>query len=41
FHGIQAALFAQQMAARSQLEEMRSRGLPEAQDVISRPGPYL
>lgn len=28
FHGIQAALFAQQAAARSQLAEMRSRGLP-------------
>jgi Protein of unknown function (DUF2587) len=28
FHGIQAALVAQQMAARSQLEEMRRRGLP-------------
>ena len=29
FHGIQATLFAQQMAARSQLEEMRQRGLPQ------------
>ena len=28
FHGIQATLFAQQMAARAQLEEMRQRGLP-------------
>ncbi|HWB67265.1 MAG TPA: bacterial proteasome activator family protein [Mycobacteriales bacterium] len=28
FHGIQAALFAQQMAARAQLEEMRGRALP-------------
>ncbi len=28
FHGIQTALFAQQMAARSQLEEMRRRALP-------------
>jgi hypothetical protein len=28
FHGIQATLFAQQMAARNQLEEMRRRGLP-------------
>src|SRR5947209_6667773 len=29
FHGIQTALFAQQMAARAQLEEMREqRGLP-------------
>ncbi|MGH9065543.1 MAG: bacterial proteasome activator family protein [Acidimicrobiales bacterium] len=43
FHGIQATLFAQQMAARSQLEEMRRRGLPtghpEEQD--DRPGTYL
>ena len=29
FHGIQATLFAQQMSARSQLEEMRQRGLPQ------------
>ena len=28
FHGIQATLFAQQMAAQSQLEQMRRRGLP-------------
>ena len=28
FHGIQATLFAQQMAARNQLQEMRGRGLP-------------
>ena len=28
FHGIQAALFAQQMAARQQFEELRRRGLP-------------
>jgi hypothetical protein len=28
FHGIQTALFAQQMAARQQLEEMRRRALP-------------
>jgi hypothetical protein len=28
FHGIQATLFAQQMAARSQLEQMRQRSLP-------------
>ncbi|HEX9342163.1 MAG TPA: proteasome activator [Actinomycetota bacterium] len=28
FHGIQAALFAQQAAARDQLAEMRGRGLP-------------
>jgi Protein of unknown function (DUF2587) len=28
FHGIQATLFAQQMTARNQLEEMRRRALP-------------
>jgi len=28
FHGIQATLFAQQMAARQQLEQMQQRGLP-------------
>jgi hypothetical protein len=28
FHGIQAALFAQQAAAREQFEELRRRGLP-------------
>jgi hypothetical protein len=28
FHGIQAALFAQQQAARAQFEELRRRGLP-------------
>ncbi|MDT4893499.1 MAG: hypothetical protein QOE97_2534 [Pseudonocardiales bacterium] len=30
FHGIQTALFAQQMAARAQLEQMRGRALPGA-----------
>jgi hypothetical protein len=46
FHGIQATLFAQQMAARQQLEEMRRRlpagatpgGGPEPEQ---RPGTYL
>lgn len=28
FHGIQATLFAQQMAAQAQLQQMRTRGLP-------------
>jgi hypothetical protein len=28
FHGIQAALFAQQAAARAQFDELRRRGLP-------------
>ncbi len=42
FHGIQATLMSQQMAARSQLEEMRQRGLPQAgQSSASRPGAYL
>jgi len=33
FHGLQTALFAQQMAARAQLEEMRRRALPSGQSV--------
>lgn len=33
FHGIQTALFAQQMAARVQLEEMRRRALPGGQSM--------
>jgi len=42
FHGIQATLMAQQMAARAQLEEMRQRGLPRGQDGPGeRPGAYL
>jgi Protein of unknown function (DUF2587) len=42
FHGIQATLFAQQMAARSQLEEMRQRGLPSGTDDRSpSTGTYL
>ena len=43
FHGIQATLFAQQMQARAQLEEMRRRGLPPgAEDpTAARPGTYL
>jgi len=46
FHGIQATLFAQQMAARSQLEEMRRRGLPPGQagpmdEPGGRTGQYL
>jgi hypothetical protein len=35
FHGIQTALFAQQMAARAQLEQMRQGALPPG---IRRPG---
>lgn len=42
FHGIQATLFAQSMAARNQLEEMRQRSLPaRAEDRSSGPGTYL
>jgi hypothetical protein len=45
FHGIQATLFAQQMAARQQLEEMRRRLPPGAgpvgPDMEQRPGTYL
>jgi hypothetical protein len=42
FHGIQATLVAQQMAARAQLEEMRRRGLPPGEQPSSnRVGPYL
>ena len=40
FQGIQAALFAQQMAARSQLEEMRRRSLPAGSEATPR-GTYL
>jgi hypothetical protein len=36
FHGIQTALFAQQMAARAQLEQMRQGALPPG---VSGPGP--
>jgi proteasome activator-like protein len=40
FHGIQTALFAQQMAARAQLEQMRGRALPGApgEQVVVGPG---
>ena len=46
FHGIQATLFAQQMAARQQLEEMRRRlppgATPPGQEPLDqRPGTYL
>jgi len=44
FHGIQATLFAQQMVARAQLDEMRQRGLPAPGDLpgeAARPGTYL
>jgi hypothetical protein len=37
FHGIQTALFAQQMAARAQLEEMRRKALPGGQQAPAQP----
>jgi len=42
FHGIQATLFAQQMAARQQLEQMRGQlgpGMPAQPGVPGQPGP--
>ena len=47
FHGIQAAVWAQQMQARAQLEELRRRGLPsgvvpdQQQQRERPPGQYL
>lgn len=45
FHGIQAALWAQHMAARQQFEELRRRGLPPGQPPGQpqglHPGQYL
>ncbi|CAN5840593.1 bacterial proteasome activator family protein [soil metagenome] len=42
FHGIQAAMFSQQLAAKAQMEEMSRRGLPAASGPeIARPGNYL
>ena len=46
FHGIQAAVWAQQMQARAQLEQMRRRGLPagsppDEPELKERPGQYL
>jgi hypothetical protein len=42
FHGIQATLFAQQMAAQNQLSEMRRRSLPAgSEETDTRPGTYL
>jgi len=46
FHGIQAAIFSQQMAARAQFEAMRRQGLPAGpptgpgqEDPMAAPGP--
>lgn len=42
FHGIQATLFAQQLAARQQLEQMRQIPAAPPQGVVTeRPGTYL
>ena len=47
FHGIQAAMFAQQAAARAQFEELRRRGLPagpleeQPEERKGTPGQYL
>jgi hypothetical protein len=45
FHGIQATLLAQQMAARAQLDQIRQRGLPPGPGAVDgpseRPGTYL
>jgi len=42
FHGIQATLVAQQVAARAQLDEMRQRSLPQGPPPdMGRPGAYL
>jgi len=41
FHGIQATLVAQQVAARAQLDEMRQRSLPQGPPDVGRPGTYL
>ncbi|MGY1723877.1 bacterial proteasome activator family protein [Blastococcus sp. SYSU DS0533] len=40
FHGIQTALFAQQMAARAQLEEMRRKALPGGPQPAPGPHPH-
>jgi hypothetical protein len=41
FHGIQTALFAQQMAARAQLEQMRRQALPQGSPQNPQQGPGL
>lgn len=41
FHGIQATLVAQQVAARAQLDEMRQRSLTDGDGGVGRPGAYL
>jgi len=41
FHGIQATLVAQQVAARAQLDEMRQRSITGGDGNVGRPGTYL
>ncbi|MGH9190347.1 MAG: proteasome activator [Acidimicrobiales bacterium] len=43
FHGIQAALFSQQVAARAQLEDAQRRALPigTVEGEAARPGTYI
>jgi hypothetical protein len=41
FHGIQATLFAQQIAARQQLEQMRQLPGSVTPGAVDRPGTYL
>jgi hypothetical protein len=41
FQGIQTTLFAQQMAARAQLDDMQRRGLAPGQQPVQAPGTYL
>ena len=41
FHGIQATLFAQQLAARQQLEQMRQLPANAVPGAGERPGTYL
>ena len=47
FHGIQAAIFSQQVAAQAQLQQMRRPGLPPGmvppgeENAAARPGTYL
>ncbi|MBK6762453.1 MAG: bacterial proteasome activator family protein [Micrococcales bacterium] len=40
FHGIQTALFAQQMAARAQLEQMRRQAIEGSESQAQMPGPH-
>ncbi|MEZ5157826.1 MAG: bacterial proteasome activator family protein [Candidatus Nanopelagicales bacterium] len=40
FHGIQTALFAQQMAARAQLEQMRRQAIEGSENPSQMPGPH-